>query len=54
MGSAFDDDSFTSIDGTPGAGGEGVLPIMLSSWVNFMLAEASLTLGTTGYAENVF
>lgn len=54
VGGAFDDDSFTSIDENPGAGGDGVLPILLSSWVNFMLAEASLTLGTTGDAETYF
>ncbi|MFC2090133.1 SusD/RagB family nutrient-binding outer membrane lipoprotein [Bacteroidota bacterium] len=55
-GGAFDGDNFMSVNDNPGAGGEGIFPIMLSSWVNFMLAEASLTLGTTGdartYLEN--
>ncbi len=34
--------------GTDGAGGQGIAPIMLSSFVDFMLAESALTLGTTG------
>lgn len=42
--------------GTDGAGGAGIAPIMLSSFVNFMLAEAALTMGVQGdprtYLEN--
>ncbi|HHM21046.1 MAG TPA: SusD/RagB family nutrient-binding outer membrane lipoprotein, partial [Bacteroidetes bacterium] len=37
--------------GADGAKGQGIAPIMLSSFVKFMLAEASLTLGTTGDAK---
>lgn len=32
----------------PGAGGNGINPIWLSSYTNFLLAEAALTLGTPG------
>ncbi len=38
--------------GTDGAGGQGIAPIMLSSFVDFMLAEAALTLGTNGDARD--
>ncbi|HFA48679.1 MAG TPA: SusD/RagB family nutrient-binding outer membrane lipoprotein [Bacteroidetes bacterium] len=34
--------------GKDGAAGEGIAPIMLSSFTKFMLAEAALTMGTTG------
>ncbi len=51
---AFDEDSFTSIDKNKGAGGDGIEPILLSSWVNFMLAESALTLHTTGDAQTYF
>jgi len=44
-GGRFDDDSATPVnDPTLGAQGAGVFPIMLSSYVDFMLAEAALTL----------
>ena len=54
-GGKFDDDSFASTKngGVDGAGGAGVTPIMLGSYVDFMLAEASLTLGTTGDARTL-
>ena len=47
-GGKFDDNSFadTRTGGTQGAGGQGIFPIMLSSYVDFMRAEAALTLGT--------
>jgi len=47
-GGLFDDDSFidTRNAGTDGGLGAGVLPIMLSSFVDFMRAEAALTVGT--------
>lgn len=48
IGGAFDNDSFESVTQNKGAGGAGVFPIMLSSYVKFMLAESALTLGTTG------
>jgi hypothetical protein len=37
--------------GTDGARGAGIMPIMLSSWTHFMLAEAALTMGTGGDAR---
>lgn len=44
-GGRFDDDSATPVnDPTLGAQGAGLFPIMLSSYVDYMLAEASLTL----------
>ncbi len=47
-GGAFDDDTFddTRQLGTTGGLGGGITPIMLSSYVDFMRAEAALTLGT--------
>ena len=53
-GGAFDEDLFVSIARNKGAGGDGILPIFLSSWVNFMLAESALTLHTTGDAQTYF
>lgn len=48
-GGRFDDDSAAPVNSpTMGAGGAGLQPIMLSAYVDFMLAEAALTLGTTG------
>lgn len=48
-GGAFDD-QFADVVDSDNLGGNGVHPVMLSSWVQFMLAEAALTLGTTGDA----
>lgn len=50
VGGKFDDDSFRGIgnQGTDGARGAGIMPIMMASWVDFMRAEAALTLGTAG------
>ena len=49
VGGQFDDNSFTSIpDRNIGTKGAGIEPILLSSYVDFMLAEAALTLSTTG------
>ena len=52
-GGKFDDDSGGSTQnaGTDGAGGAGITPILTTSFVNFMLAEAALTEGTTGNAQ---
>lgn len=51
-GGKFDNDAAIGVGGaagaTLGAGGGGIQPIMLASFVDFMLAEAALTLGTTG------
>ncbi|MFC3879102.1 SusD/RagB family nutrient-binding outer membrane lipoprotein [Algoriphagus namhaensis] len=48
-GGRFDNDSAAPVnDITLGAQGAGIHPIMLASYVDFMLAEAALFLGTTG------
>ncbi|OEJ99290.1 hypothetical protein A8C32_08975 [Flavivirga aquatica] len=51
-GGDFDSDSFNNYSGaaaaSAGLAGAGITPIMLSSFTNFMLAEAALTLNTTG------
>lgn len=48
MGGQFDDNSFefTQALGTTGGLGQGIQPLMLSSFVDFLRAEAALTLGT--------
>jgi hypothetical protein len=48
---SFDDNSFRPDGnslGSAGGRGAGIQPIMLASWVDFMLAETALTLGTDG------
>lgn len=52
-GGQFDDDSFkdTRKSGTTGGLGQGIWPIMLSSFVDFMRAEAALTLNTNDDAR---
>ena len=51
VGGLFDDNSFEAIvDRGVGTQGAGISPIMLSSFVKFMLAESALTLGTSGDA----
>nr|WP_293294619.1 SusD/RagB family nutrient-binding outer membrane lipoprotein [Allomuricauda sp.] len=57
VGGLFDNDSFISITGRNiSTQGAGISPIMLSSYVDFMLAEAALFMGTSGnprdYLEN--
>jgi len=55
IGGRFDDESFeinTTRD--EGALGAGISPIMLSSYVNFMLAESALVLGTQGGSPDFF
>ena len=54
-GGDFDDDSFsdTRQSGTTGGLGEGIAPIMLSSFVSFMQAEAVLSLGAAGNARTL-
>ncbi|MBK9149855.1 MAG: SusD/RagB family nutrient-binding outer membrane lipoprotein [Saprospiraceae bacterium] len=48
-GGTFDDNTPRGTSATNlGAGGAGIEPIMLAAFVDFMLAEAALTLGTTG------
>ncbi len=50
-GGAFDD-QFADVVDSNNLGGNGIHPIMLSSWVHFMLAESALTLGTNGNAAD--
>ena len=54
-GGPFDDNSFRNVSGSSatseGLAGAGISPIMLSSFTNFMLAEAALTIGTNGNAS---
>ncbi len=52
-GGQFDDNSFedTRQAGTTGGLGQGIFPIILSSFVDFMRAEAALTLGTADDAR---
>lgn len=53
FGGDFDDDSFndTRKSGTLGGLGRGINPLLLSSWVDFMRAEAVLRLGASGDAR---
>ncbi len=54
-GGQFDDDTFddTRQLGTTGGLGGGITPIMMASWVDFMRAEAALTLGTGESARDL-
>lgn len=47
IGGKFDDDAFEPVGISSGMGGAGINPIMLSSYVYFIRAEAALTLGTS-------
>ncbi|WP_026350939.1 SusD/RagB family nutrient-binding outer membrane lipoprotein [Dyadobacter beijingensis] len=47
-GGLYDNDAGRAVSLGAGAGGAGIHPIMLRSYVDFMLAEAALTLGTGG------
>lgn len=47
-GGAYDDGAFVNVTESDNAGGAGIWPILLSSFTHFMLAEAALTIGTTG------
>ncbi len=53
MGGKFDDDSFNGVEVVQGnnAKGKGINPILLSSYVDFMRAEAALVLGTNDDAR---
>ncbi len=46
IGGKFDDDSFATVKQTSGMQGAGIQPVILSSYVYLMRAEAALTLGT--------
>jgi len=56
VGGPFDDDSFRNVSGSgainEGLVGAGISPILMSSYTYFMLAEAALTLNTTGNARD--
>ncbi len=47
-GGLYDNNAARPIGLGVGAGGAGIHPIMMASFVDFMLAESALTLGTTG------
>lgn len=47
-GGLYDNDAARPVSLGAGAGGAGIHPIMMHSFVDFMRAEAALTLGTTG------
>jgi len=48
VGGKFDEGTAAALSVTSGAKGNGIHPILLSSFTSFMLAEAALTLGTPG------
>ena len=48
---AYDNDQGEPITVVSNLGGDGIHPIMLSSWVQFMLAESALKIGVTGNAR---
>ena len=50
-GGLYDNDAGRPVSLGAGAGGAGIHPIMMRSFVDFMRAEAALTLGTTGDAK---
>lgn len=54
IGGRFDNNHGTSVGQTQGMRGAGMQPIMMRSFVQFMLAEASLYLGTTGSARTYY
>lgn len=47
-GGVFDEDQFTVARDTENLGGKGMLPILTSSYIKFLTAEAALVLGTNG------
>jgi len=49
-GGAFDDGSFKGQKNGDGRGGDGITPVMLASWVDFMKAELALQSGGAGEA----
>ena len=50
-GGRYDDDVNTGVALVTGAAGKGYHPILMQSFVDFMLSESALTLGTTGDAR---
>lgn len=52
-GGLYDNDAGVPVSLGAGAGGAGIHPIMMRSFIDFMLAESALTLGTTGTAKDL-
>lgn len=52
-GGLYDNNAGTGVFLGAGAGGAGIQPILMRSFVDFMLAESALTLGTTGSAKSL-
>ncbi|MEZ0611726.1 SusD/RagB family nutrient-binding outer membrane lipoprotein [Fibrella sp. WM1] len=52
-GGLFDNDAGVPVSLGAGAGGAGLHPIIMRSFVDFMLAESALTLGTNGVAKDL-
>ena len=53
VGGAFDDESFLGLIDGSGAGGAGITPIMLSSWMHFMNAEVNVSTGGDPTSETL-
>tara|TARA_B100001093_G_scaffold32785_1_gene28407 strand:+ start:2852 stop:4480 length:1629 start_codon:yes stop_codon:yes gene_type:complete len=53
VGGAFDDESFLGLIDGSGAGGAGITPIMLSSWMHFMNAEVDVSTGGDPTSETL-
>jgi hypothetical protein len=53
IGGKYDDNSAAPVKATDGLLGAGIAPMMLATFVEFMKAEAALTLGTTGTASTL-
>jgi hypothetical protein len=52
-GGLFDNNAGVPVSLGAGAGGSGIHPMMMRSFVDFMLAESALTLGTSGSARDL-
>lgn len=52
-GGLYDNDAGVPVSLGAGAGGAGIHPILMRSFVDFMLAESALTLGTNGVAKDL-
>ncbi|CCH02428.1 hypothetical protein FAES_4429 [Fibrella aestuarina BUZ 2] len=52
-GGLYDNDAGVPVSLGAGAGGAGLHPILMRSFVDFMLAESALTLGTNGVAKDL-
>lgn len=48
FGGKFDEDNATSVGATSGQSGLGIYPLLLSNYIDFMKAEATLRFGVTG------